>query len=112
MFLRTAVSMVSKSQLEFGNRVREFRLAACRSQEEFAALANIDRSTYGKLERGLINPSLLTLSRVAVALGLTLSALLEGVTLDADEIRALPRSTRGPDPLGGRESCGEPGGEG
>ena len=96
--------MASQVQAEFGARVRALRLAAERSQEEFAALANIDRATYGKLERGVINPSLLTLARVAVALGISLSELLEGVSLDPAEIRALPRSTRGPNPIGGRGS--------
>lgn len=78
------------------------RLAAQKSQEEFAALANVDRATFGKLERGLLNPSLLTLARIAVALGITLSELLVDVPVDPQEIRSLPRSARGPTPMGGR----------
>jgi len=92
--------MASEVQVGFGKRVRELRLAAGRSQEEFASLANIDRSTFGKLERGLINASLLTMARVAVALGISLSELLDGLALDADEIRSLPRSATGPGRLG------------
>jgi len=94
--------MASKLQVEFGERLRALRLAAGRSQEEFAALANVDRATFGKLERGLLNPSLLTLARIAVALGITLAELVDGVAVDAREIKALPRSARGPTPMGGR----------
>ena len=99
--------MASKVQTAFGERVRDLRLAAKKSQEEFAALANVDRATFGKLERGLLNPSLLTLARVAVALGITLSELVDGIVVDAKEIRDLPRSARGPAPIGGRKKPGE-----
>ncbi len=94
--------MATKVQTGFGKRVRELRLAAELSQEDFAARANIDRATFGKLERGLLNVSLLTMARVAVALDMTLPELLDGVALDAAEIRGLPRSARGPAPIGRR----------
>jgi len=96
--------MASSVQIKFGERVRALRIAAEFSQEDFAAGANIDRATYGKLERGLINPSLLTLARVAVALKMSLAELMEGVPLDPAEIRELPRSARGPTPMGSRAS--------
>ena len=89
-------------QLKFGRRVRALREAEGHSQEAFAALANIDRGAFGKLERGEINVGLISMSRIAVALGVDLSNLLQGVEIDADEIRALPRSTRGPKPIGAR----------
>ncbi|WP_329631259.1 helix-turn-helix transcriptional regulator [Sphingomonas sp.] len=88
--------MAASIQTDFGERVRKLRTDAGRSQEEFAAQANIDRSTYGKLERGLINASLLTMARVAVALDISLAELLDGLQLDADEVRSLPRSATGP----------------
>jgi transcriptional regulator with XRE-family HTH domain len=96
--------MSAKVQIEFGKRVRALRLAAGRSQEDFAALANIDRASFGKLERGLLNPSLVTLARVEVALKMGLAELLAGVEIDPDEIRNLKRSTRGRGPMGGRGS--------
>lgn len=89
-------------QSQFGERVRSLREASGRSQEVFAAQANIDRSTYGKLERGEINPSLVTMARVAVALEVTIATLLEGLALDAKQIQEMPRITRGPRPAGGR----------
>lgn len=97
------LAMSENLQLWLGMRLRRLRLAANQSQEDFAAAANIDRATFGKLERGRINPSLLTLARVAVALNISLSELLDGVELNADEIREIPRSARGPKPMGGRQ---------
>ena len=89
-------------QKDFGERLRALRVSAERSQEEFAAMVNIDRATYGKLERGEINPSLITLARIAVALETSLSGLLNGIKLDADEVRKIPRSARGRTPIAGR----------
>lgn len=96
------LQMALSLQKDFGERMRALRVSAKRSQEEFAALVNIDRATYGKLERGEINPSLITLARIAVALDTSLSGLLDGVTLNADEVRNIPRLARGPTPIAGR----------
>lgn len=96
--------MGSSIQLAFGSRVRELRKAQGYSQEAFAALANLDRGAFGKVERGEINVGLISMARIAVALGLTLSTLLENVELDSGEIKALPRSERGPKPLSARRS--------
>ncbi len=49
------------------------------SQEAFAALAEIDRSYMGAIERGEQNPSLWILSRIAEALGITISELCRDV---------------------------------
>ncbi|MDX2059487.1 MAG: helix-turn-helix transcriptional regulator [Gemmatimonadales bacterium] len=50
--------------------VRRLRTKAGISQEAFAAKSGIDRSYYGKIERGDINVSLDNIERLAVALGL------------------------------------------
>lgn len=41
------------------------------AQDQFALSANVDRSYYGKLERGERQPSLALLLRIAAALGVT-----------------------------------------
>lgn len=87
-------------QLAFGERVRDLRKAKGYSQEAFAARANIDRGFFGKLERGEINAGLISMSRIAVALEISLSDLLQGLALDSIEINGLPRSTRGPKRIG------------
>jgi transcriptional regulator with XRE-family HTH domain len=47
------------------------------AQDEFALKASIDRSYYGKLERGERQPSLGLLLRVARALGVSGAVLVE-----------------------------------
>jgi transcriptional regulator with XRE-family HTH domain len=51
-----------------------------RSQEDLAHAAGISTSTLSRLERGLHQPSLPTLRKIAVALGVSLADLI-----DADE---------------------------
>ena len=47
------------------------------TQKQVADLAGIDQSDFSKMERGLANPSLSTLERVARALGCTLTIRME-----------------------------------
>lgn len=54
-----------------GNAIRATRQERRFSQERFALHARIDRSYYGAIERGEINLSFETLSRVAHALDTT-----------------------------------------
>lgn len=89
-------------QLQFGKRVRALREAKGYSQEAFAALANIDRGAFGKLERGEINVGLISIARIAVALDIGLPELLQAVEMSAEEIKAIPRLARGPKPIGAR----------
>jgi len=57
--------------------IRELREDRGLAQDEFALKAAIDRSYYGKLERGERQPSLGLLLRVARALGVTGALLVE-----------------------------------
>ncbi len=63
----------------FGKRVRELRRLNRWSQEEFAAIAELDRSYMGAIERGEQNPSLWIVARIADALDVTISELCLGV---------------------------------
>lgn len=47
------------------------------AQDQFALLANVDRSYYGKLERGERQPSLGLLLRIAKGLGVPGASLVE-----------------------------------
>ena len=60
---------------QFGERVRELRLARGLSQKELAFRAGIHRTYLGGIERRERNPSLRNISAVAEALGVTLSEL-------------------------------------
>lgn len=60
----------------FGQAVREVRVQVGVSQEELAHRAGIDRSYMSSIERGEQNVGLMSMSRVAAALGVTLSELV------------------------------------
>lgn len=59
-----------------GMAIRRIRQASNISQEKLALTAELDRSYVGRVERGDNNVAVLTLSRVAAALGVTMSQLL------------------------------------
>lgn len=62
---------------QLGHNVRALRLAAGQSQEELAFAAGMKRSYLSDLERGTRNPSVRALGRLADALGVAPSQLLE-----------------------------------
>jgi transcriptional regulator with XRE-family HTH domain len=62
--------------LSLGKAIRTIRLAKGISQEELALLAEVDRSYLGRVERGDNNAALLTLKKLADALGITLAKLM------------------------------------
>ena len=51
------------------NAISSARAAAGMTQKEVSALAGIDQSDFSKIERGIGNPSISTLERIAKALG-------------------------------------------
>lgn len=59
-----------------GAVIRQVRTELDMSQEKLALLAEVDRSYLGRVERGDNNVALLTLVRIARALGLTLTQLV------------------------------------
>lgn len=63
----------------FGELVRLLRERAALSQEEFAEKAGVHRTYVGGIERGERNPTLLTICRLAAALGVPPKRLLENV---------------------------------
>ena len=73
-----------------GERIRDVRLGFGLSQEEVANLASINVSNYGKVERGLSNPTFHTLVRIASVLNVDAGELIKG--LSADQLPELPAS--------------------
>lgn len=57
--------------------VSKARAITGKAQKEVAQLAEMDQSDYSKIERGIANPSISTLERIAKALGGTLSISIE-----------------------------------
>lgn len=53
---------------DFGNKIREIRKEKGISQESLAGLADLDRTYIGGIERGIRNPSLKNIGKIAKAL--------------------------------------------
>jgi transcriptional regulator with XRE-family HTH domain len=63
--------------LSLGGAIRRIRLEKKLSQEKLAHLAGIDRTYVGQVERGDNNVAILTLSRLAAALDLSIAELAQ-----------------------------------
>ena len=63
----------------FGLNVRKLREASALTQETLAEKADLDPTYISGIERGVRNPSLLSIVRVAKALGTSVSQLSQGV---------------------------------
>lgn len=60
-----------------GRSIRSLRRSQGLSQEELALLAGIDRSYLGRIERGENSVGMMTLMRLAAALGITIVQLIQ-----------------------------------
>lgn len=73
----TEYSKSEKAYLEqIGNRIRELRLDADLSQEKLSFACDLDRTYIGSVERGERNISVINLRKIAQALNIEVSALL------------------------------------
>ncbi len=63
----------------FGRNLRKHRDAKGLTQEGLAERADMDRTYISDIERGMRNPGIKNVSRLAKAVGVTSSKLLEGV---------------------------------
>jgi transcriptional regulator with XRE-family HTH domain len=71
--------MSDKSDLAaLGKRIRKLREARGMSQEEAARVIGLDRSYYGRIERGTVNVSALNLLRIAAGLKSTVGSFFPG----------------------------------
>lgn len=61
----------------FGNQTKRIRIEKNLTQEELAIRANIERSQLSKIECGLVDPQITTAQRIADALDVNISKLLE-----------------------------------
>ena len=68
---------------EFGSVVRQLRNELRWSQEVLAGRADINRSYLGEIERGAAVPSLVTIAKLARALNVRPSSLLERCERDS-----------------------------
>jgi transcriptional regulator with XRE-family HTH domain len=68
-----------------GETIYKRRVSLALSQEQLAEKANLHRTYISDLERGRRNPSMLTLSRLAMGLGLRLVDLISDADPSSDE---------------------------
>ena len=76
---RKSTLLGAEARKRFGRRLRQLRQEQDLSQEELGGRADLDRNYVGGIERGERNPSLVNICRIAGALGVEVTALLEGV---------------------------------
>lgn len=69
----------SEAARVLGSRIRDERLRLGLSQDDIANLAGMNVSNYGKIERGIGNPVLVTIVRLAVVLGIDPAVLVQGL---------------------------------
>ncbi|NDV63354.1 helix-turn-helix transcriptional regulator [Puniceicoccales bacterium CK1056] len=62
---------------QLGRVIRRLRQENGYSQEDFAAVCDVHRTYMGQIERGIGNPSLQLLVRIAKSLGISLSQLIQ-----------------------------------
>ena len=74
---RRSTSFEPLAAQAFGETVRALREGQGLAQDHFALKASVDRSYYGKLERGERQPTLGLLLRIADGLGVPGAALVE-----------------------------------
>ena len=63
--------------MRVGRALRRYRTAKGLSQEEFADLCGLDRTYVSGIERGLRNPTVVVLERMAAVLGIQSTAFLD-----------------------------------
>jgi transcriptional regulator with XRE-family HTH domain len=67
--------MKNNVNIAFGKRLAELRKKAGLSQEQFAFKCDVDRTYIGTIERGEKSPTLNTIEKLSIALGISKSEL-------------------------------------
>lgn len=62
-----------------GSNIRKIRLKSGLSQESVAMLSEMNRSSFAAIDRGGVNLTILTMVKIARALDIKISEILEGV---------------------------------
>lgn len=76
------LSSRSEARRKLGERFQSARLERGVTQMELANLAGMNVSNYGKIERGVNNPSFETVIRLAGVLGVDPGELVTGIGID------------------------------
>ena len=77
MFASVDKPFMKNEVIQFGKKLKEARLKKQLSQGDVARILGVHRSYISGLERGRRNPSLMTVHKVAKALGVSTNELLK-----------------------------------
>lgn len=86
--------MVDTFIQQLGKRIRLFRKQKNITQEKLGDLAGVCHKYIGQIERAENNPSLTVVCRIAHALGLSLTDLLDGTSEKLEKTGQLEKITR------------------
>jgi transcriptional regulator with XRE-family HTH domain len=75
---------------QFGQNVRKARLEAGLAQEDLALRAELDRTYVSGIERGIRNPTVIVIVKLADVLGIPTADLLDGIGKHAPRGRQRP----------------------
>jgi DNA-binding XRE family transcriptional regulator len=77
---RVLIKRSAEGQKKLGLRISELRRTKGWPQEELAHNCGINRTYMGEIERGLHDVQMITLLKIAKGLGMTVGALVKGIT--------------------------------
>ncbi len=80
LYLVTMPYPYSEAARLLGERIKLARVELGLSQEDFAELAQMHSTNFGKIERGVANPRIATLIRIAGVLEQDIGELIGGIT--------------------------------
>lgn len=83
-----------KAQLVVARNLRRLRVLRGLSQEVLAVDAAVDRTYVSRLERGLENPSVAVLERIALALDVPISEFFDATRVTRGPVKPLPSGRR------------------
>lgn len=83
-----------RAQLVVARNLRRLRVARALSQEALAVDAAVDRTYVGRLERGLENPTVAVLERLAKALEANIAEFFDAARVSKGPVKPLPSGRR------------------
>jgi transcriptional regulator with XRE-family HTH domain len=82
----------NKVSIAVGKRLKKLRIDAEKTQEELAFDSNVDKTFISAIERGVANPSVLTLANICHGLGITLEDLFQTLSVSMKPAETQRRS--------------------
>ena len=73
-----------------GQRIRNYRVAKGLSQEKLAELSGCHPTYIGQLERGEKNATIESITKISLALNVSLSTLFDKLAGDEEELESIP----------------------